>query len=336
MKRLALLILAVFAAAAGAADGSHAAAYEASRPERVFSHTVPFAHASTIAEAANGDLLCAFFGGEREKSPNTAIYLAIKKAGSKTWSRPVEIANALGDDGKRFAAWNPVLYAERSGKIHLYYKLGDSPRTWEGFVKYSSDNGKTWSEQIKLGKDLVGPAKNKPVEFRGKLVCPSSREFHSSFGWTSRFEIFDGAKWRVKSVPFSVFFGLIQPALAVQKDGSLRAFMRSRSGKIYTSESKDALSWSFPQAMPIDNPNSGLDAQTLADGNIALVCNPTRKDRSKLSVFISADAQNWSEIYTQNSTHNLSYPSIIQTSDGAIHCVYSDYLGISHITLRKK
>ena len=331
MKHL-LLQFALICAGAGA----FAQEYAASQPEHVFEYTVPFAHSATIAEAKNGDLLCAYFGGEREKSPNTAIYLSIKRAGAKEWGRPVEIANGLGGDGRRAAAWNPVLYAEESGRMRLYYKLGDSPRTWEGFVKYSDDNGKTWSEQQKLGQGLIGPAKNKPLAFGGNLVCPSSREFHSSFGWTSHFEILSGGKWRVKSVPLSALFGLIQPALVAMKDGSICAFMRSRSGKIYASVSKDALSWSFPKATPIDNPNSGLDAQTLDDGSIALVCNPVPKGRGKLSIFISDDAQNWREIYTQDSPRNLSYPSIIQARDGTLHCVYSDFTRIAHITLRKK
>lgn len=298
--------------------------YTCKLSENIFEGIIPFAHSSTICEAKNGDLLCAFFGGIGEKKSDTSIYLSIKEKGKSEWTKPVEVANALEKDGKRFASWNPVLFVEESGRIHLYYKLGDSPRTWLGFVKYSDDNGRTWSKQEALGKDLIGPAKNKPLLYKGKLILPSSREFHASFGWSTHFEIFENGKFVEEiSVPQSIKYGLIQPAILQKQDGSLIAFMRSRVGKIYYSTSKDGTIWEKPQATSIYNPNSGLDAILLKNGKIALICNPTKDNRKTLSIFISDDTNSWREIFTQTRNTTMSYPTIIQTQDGSIHASFS-------------
>ncbi len=48
------------------------------RVEFVFGDDRPFAecHASTLVETANGRLLCAWFGGTREKDPDVGIWMA--------------------------------------------------------------------------------------------------------------------------------------------------------------------------------------------------------------------------------------------------------------------
>ena len=48
------------------------------RVDFVFGDDRPFAqcHASTMAQAGDGTLLCAWFGGTREKDPDVSIWLS--------------------------------------------------------------------------------------------------------------------------------------------------------------------------------------------------------------------------------------------------------------------
>ncbi len=60
----------------------------------------PQAHASTIAELKNGDLVAAYFGGTHERNPDVCVWVSRKPKGSGAWQPPVLAADgvfALGD-----------------------------------------------------------------------------------------------------------------------------------------------------------------------------------------------------------------------------------------------
>lgn len=55
----------------------------------------PQAHAATIVERANGDLVAAYFGGTKERNPDVCIWVSIKKHGQDTWSKPILAADGV-------------------------------------------------------------------------------------------------------------------------------------------------------------------------------------------------------------------------------------------------
>jgi alpha-L-rhamnosidase len=64
----------------------------------LYEHTYfPEAHASTIVELKNGDLVAGYFGGTHEKDPDVCIWVNIKKKGSDTWSAPILAADGVLD-----------------------------------------------------------------------------------------------------------------------------------------------------------------------------------------------------------------------------------------------
>ena len=84
----------------------------------------------------------------------------------------------------------------------------------------------------------------------------------------------------------------------------------------------------------LPNPNSGIDAVTLADGRHLLVYNPTSTnwgDRVPLTLAVSNDCMKWDDVFELESVKNpetsadeeYSYPAIIQTNDGMVHIVYT-------------
>ena len=115
----------------------------------------PQCHASTIAEAAPGRLVAAWFGGSREGAPDVGIWLT--RFASGAWSEAIEVANGVQPDGTRHPTWNPVLFSPSKNFLVLFYKVGPSPSAWWGMMKISQDGGQTWGEATRLPAPSLGP-----------------------------------------------------------------------------------------------------------------------------------------------------------------------------------
>ena len=92
----------------------------------------------------------------------------------------------------------------------------------------------------------------------------------------------------------------------------------------------------------LPNPNSGIDAVTLADGRQLLVYNHTDRDRSPLNVALSRavvgrspdrptapteglQGDQWQAalVLEDEPLAEFSYPAVIQTRDALVHCTYT-------------
>lgn len=295
----------------------------------------PSCHSVTIVEATNGDLVASWFGGSHERNPDVCIYVAIKAKGSEQWGEAKMVADGQMPDGKRFPTWNPVLYQIPGGDLMLFYKIGPKPAEWWGVLRTSSDGGKSWSEAKKMPDGFLGPIKNKPVLLaNGTLLLPSSTE---GDGWRLRMESTPdfGKTWvmgdtitRGKKV-----VNAIQPSILFHKDGRIQAIGRTRNRAIFSSFSKDnGKSWSELELIGLPNNNSGTDAVTLKNGKHLLVYNhvlppgtEAKGPRTPLNVSVSNDGIHWNAalVLEDSKISQYSYPSMIQSSDGMVHIVYT-------------
>ena len=145
----------------------------------VFTDDRPFkeCHASTIVEAGNGALLCAWFGGEEEKADDVAIWLS--RFENNVWSMPVKVAKV-----NETAHWNPVLFRDPARGTYLFFKVGREIPFWETNWTQTKDDGHTWSEPLELvAHDQGGraPVKNKPIVLSdGTWLAGASTEYK---GW---------------------------------------------------------------------------------------------------------------------------------------------------------
>jgi predicted neuraminidase len=284
----------------------------------------PSCHASTIEETPGG-LVGAWFGGKHEKNPDVGIWFSHYANGK--WETPVEIANGIQPDGKRYPLWNPVLYQVPGKELILFYKDGPAPDKWWGMLKRSFDGGKTWSKAERLPKDIYGPIKNKAVLLKdGTLLCPSSSEDHD---WRLHMEFTRdlGKTWsRTGPLNDGVKTSAIQPSILFLPDGRLQLVCRSKNGFILQAFSSDqGQSWTALEPTNLLNPNSGIDAVTLKDGRHVIVYNPVKKGRSPISVAISSDGKTWKDVATLENEpgEEFSYPAVIQTKDGKVHITYT-------------
>ncbi|MCA9414533.1 MAG: exo-alpha-sialidase, partial [Candidatus Omnitrophica bacterium] len=89
--------------------------------------------------------------------------------------------------------------------------------------------------------------------------------------------------------------------------------------------------WSDTGEMEIPNPDSSVSAEVLDNGHWVLVCNDTtggdRGGRTRLVIFLSEDeGETWpirKVIEDHDKTCAAAYPTVRQTRDGIIHCVYT-------------
>ncbi|HEO72495.1 MAG TPA: neuraminidase (sialidase)-like protein, partial [Candidatus Hydrogenedentes bacterium] len=80
--------------------------------------------------------------------------------------------------------------------------------------------------------------------------------------------------------------------------------------------------------MPIRNPGSSVECIALRNGHWMLVCNDTVEGRHILSVYLSEDeGASWPWRRRLESFEpgdgSGSYPSMLQSVEGTLHCTYS-------------
>jgi predicted neuraminidase len=270
--------------------------------------------------------VAAWFGGTREGAADVGIWLS-RHDGQK-WSAPVEVANGVQNAELRHPCWNPVLFQPVEGALLLFYKVGPNPREWWGMLIRSSDAGKTWSAPQRLPEGILGPIKNKPELLAdGRLLCGSSTEHD---GWRVHLETTTDLgleKWsRTEPLNDGRTIGAIQPSILRHSDKRLQLVCRTRgAGKIVNFWSEDGgRTWGEMTETELPNPNSGIDAVTLADGRHVLVYNHTPRGRTPLNVAISKDGREWKGVAVLEDTPGeYSYPAVMQTADGLVHITYT-------------
>jgi predicted neuraminidase len=294
----------------------------------------PQCHASTIVLSRDG-LVAAWFGGTRERDPDVGIWFS--RHDSKSWSKPVEVANGVENETTRHPCWNPVLFQMPDGPLLLFYKVGPSPSTWWGMLLRSNDGGRTWSQPEKLPEQIAGPIKNKPILLAdGRLLCGSSTE---DKGWRVHMEWTADAGKTWERTPFlcdGITQGAIQPTI-LRHGERLQMLCRNRiPGPLWQAWSDDGgRTWSKLELSELPHPGSGIDGVTLADGRHLLVYNHTVRGRSPLNVAVSDDGKKWqAAAVLENASGEYSYPAVIQTPDQLVHITYTwRRERIRHITL---
>ncbi len=301
--------------------------------EELIFQDAPFAqcHASTLLESANGEILAAWFGGTHEGNKDVKIWTSVNRNGK--WTFPVEIANGeFGTEGT-FPLWNPVLFKNSENMIFLFYKAGPNPRDWWGMYKTSEDQGKTWSQAVRLPDGILGPIKNKPIQLiNGTILSPSSTETLENWKVHIERSKDQGKTWQKIAVDPETEFGVIQPSILTYPDGRLQILCRSKQGNVIESWSNDrGLTWTKMKRTDLLNPNSGTDAVTLKNGFQLIVYNPLIpgkewfNGRFKLNIAQSLDGRKWNDVMNleDGTKEEYSYPAIIQTKDGRVHISYT-------------
>ena len=233
--------------------------------------------------------------------------------------------------GERYPCWNPVLFQPSHGPLLLFYRVGPRPSAWWSLVRSSSDQGRSWSQAVRLPPGVLGPIRAKPVELAdGTLLAGSSTE---QAGWIVRVEratlggdLGAPAAWTTSGpLNDAAEFAAIQPTILVHSATRIQILCRSRQRVVTESWSEDGgRSWSRMSASTLANPSAGIDAVRLADGRFLLAYNPTTSGRSPLALAVSGDGRSWQRaLVLEDAPGEYSYPALIQARDGRVHVTYT-------------
>ena len=284
-------------------------------------------HCSTIAEAANGDLLCLWYGGSYESADDQTLFLARRLSGERNWQTPQALIK-----GPNPLPGNGVIFIDGHKRVWIVWCRMEDTRPlgrgqgWDNcrlMARLSNDHGRTWSEDTEFLEDkLRAVPRNPPVHLAtGDLVLPLEAIVDGVEGSVFLIGSDGGKRWRQGG--FTP--GGSQPAVIQRNDKSLFALMR-QAPRLTQIESHDGgNSWSDAVPSALRNPDAGITMTRLARGHLVVVFNDSELHRTPLSIARSLDeGRTWeTPLHLESNPGEYSYPCVTQTSDGKIHVTYT-------------
>ncbi len=330
------------------------------------------AHAPTLLELENGDMLCAWFAGSFEGSKDISIVCSRLEKGTDRWQEPIQIS---GDPER--SEQNPSLFNGPDGAIWAMYTAqldrvkGKDNMQFTSVIRCqkSYDEGKTWEKPFNVFPE-EGSFCRQPIQVLsngrwifGNWICTDSENGLEGDPTAFRISDDEGKTWKKVDMPKSN--GAVHANVVEVENGKLVCFLRSRfADNIYISHSSDyGETWTVPKPTVLPNNNSSISAIKLQSGRIAIAYNPTHAPnpivgkvawpglRCPVAVALSEDdGKTWpiirlmergeGYIGEENSTNNkqYEYPYIMQSKDGKLHLVfaYKNRAGIKYMSFEEK
>jgi len=298
-------------------------------------------HGSNLMELPNGDLLCVWFGGDKEGAQNVSIALSRLTPNSTQWTPPVFVS----DDPTR-SDQNPVLFVTPLGKLWLLYasqqSQGKTPESWadkfsDGKLqgihwnqwtsvirrRVSEDNGYTWGQMETLFDQPGSFCRNRmEILSNSNWLFPmyySKRDGEGVYGndvSVMQISSDHGQSWTESMVPGSR--GRVHPTVIELSPGRLVSFFRSRSAdRIYVSQSDDfGQTWSKATRTELPNNNASIQAVKLASGNIALAFNHLSLNEDPDKTLWPPDRYPLTIALSEDEGRTWPYMRNVDTSDG--------------------
>jgi predicted neuraminidase len=304
---------------------------------------VPAAHSSSFTVINRHQLLAFWFAGTKEGRPDVKIWYSVYKNGQWALARALVDPTMIAKANHRYVikVGNPVIYRTETGVLHLFV-VSVSVGGWSGSALnhlISTDSGVSWSEPQRI---IISPFFNISTLVRtaaiglsdGGFYLPVYHEFIRKYPELLRFNK-EGRF--VEQIRITAHNHLLQPSvLPLSSTDALVYFRNGNGGPIYSAMSHNGgLSWSKPQDLKLNNPDSSLVVANLGDGRLLMVYNPW--DRSKLSLATSNNGLEWKQIYDLESRpgFEFSYPSI-NLNDSFIDILYTyNRQAIKHVRFNR-
>ncbi|MDS7594491.1 exo-alpha-sialidase [Agrobacterium tumefaciens] len=248
-------------------------------------------HASFLHLLEDGSLICAWFGGTLEGKSDISIFASVLTAGSEHWGEP----QRLSFDSEH-SEQNPVFFTAPDGTLWLFHTSQPSGNQDEcriRMARVSRDVSAPAVLKAEAGRFLDLPRGSfvrAPLRIRddGAWLLPIFRciprpgqKWNGSHDNAAIGISTDGGQsWHLEDLPEST--GCVHMSPVKTGDESLAAFFRRRQADfVYRTESVDGgRTWSVPHATDVPNNNSSIAVIGLADGRLAMICNPTNAEQS--------------------------------------------------------
>ena len=323
-----------------------------------------FQQVPSIAATEDGEqLFVAWYSGGENEGAGNYITLSVSLDHGESWQKDQLIVSPK-DNTTRF--FDPAIWRDNSGIIHLYYASSENPQQLERYKLYDLKAGVNEMDIAWDGNKIVyeaprrisnGIMMNKPVyveEIKSALFPVAL--------WRPWF---DGYKDDPNYIGDGVFIyrrdykepapdGKLSPYSSIEinpdnirkvdehmvakvsDEGELLCLVRTKGDNgIHYSRSHDfGKTWSNPQLFSATGPttSSRFYISKLHSGKILLIMNDS-KTRTNMTAFLSEDGgYTWPHKLLLDDRERVSYPDADQTNDGNIHVVFDhDRFGTGEI-----
>lgn len=320
--------------------GACSDAHEPDPPQEVIVSTIapatpddPRNTEGDVVVLADGRLLAVwsnFYGGSQDFAAGR-ISGRTSEDGGRTWSDRFTVQENIGAQNVISAS---LLRSHLSGDILLFFGVKNSHSDLHFFVRRSSDEGETWSEDVAVDDEPGYAVMNNDRVLQledGRLLAPFAYTPEVAPDLTFETVVYysddDGLSWtRSSSRLEAPLRGAMEPGLVELTDGRILQIIRTQTGKIWHSHSADRGStWSPAEAWSVTSPEAPATIVRLPDRRLALFYNPTYVEgaghsgpRTPLVVALSSDeGATWSEplILEDDLTRSFSYVSATPHQD---------------------
>lgn len=229
-------------------------------------------HAAFLSVTPAG-LQCLWFGGSLEGKSDISIWRST--LGNDTWSA----AERLTDDPDR-SEQNPVQFQAPDGRVLLLHTAQPGGNQDACVVRMRQVGDTPQDLPLPPGTFIRAPIRVREdgAWLMGLFRCVSRPgERWTGADDTAALAISQdaGRTWHEVDVPGSA--GCVHMTPVSTKSGGYAAFFRRRQADfVHRTESTDGgENWSVPVATDVPNNNSSISVIRLADGRLAMACNPT-------------------------------------------------------------
>jgi len=240
------------------------------------------------------------YSGTSDSDHGTAV-LAARYSSDKGKSWTTKDRIVVEQEGK-MNVMSVSLLRLKDGKIALFYLRKNSVTDCIPMVRFSGDEGNTWTAPIQIIRDKEGYFvlnNNRVIQLKnGRLIMAVALHHTPDGKWLDKADLYayysddSGKTWQSSSkVPNNTDIITQEPGLIELRDGRLLMFIRASQGKQQLSYSKDkGATWSPIEPSNIQSPLSPASiARIPKTGDLLLVWNNGTKVRSPLTAAISKD-----------------------------------------------
>ncbi|MBQ4110528.1 MAG: exo-alpha-sialidase [Clostridia bacterium] len=287
-----------------------------------------------------------FSGGKMEPSMKNYAIVAYSDDDGKTWTEPAFVID--GKKEYKYRIMDPELCLDNRGRLWLYWckdiyseEAKETDYTSEGrdITEFYFVHLEQW------GMYCENPEADEPVWSEPQFMCKGFAK--------NKMEILDNGRWLFSLYDskgddtFCINFavsddegktfsetekivkaekGFCEPMTVKLNDGTLWCLIRTYTGYLYESFSKDnGKSWTTPEKSDIPNPSTRFYIGRLKSGELMLINTPSDKffDRNKLVVSLSEDeGKTWKYDFLIDDRQLVSYPDAALDDDGNVYIIY--------------
>ena len=294
---------------------------------------LPCNHGGSLVELPDGSLFCTWYAASSEAAPDARIFCSRLAKGSRCWTQPEVVVRPQAPiQGSWFpnkSVGDTVLFLDREQCLWLFF-AGVTIGGWSGshvdFV-VSHDFGRHWSPVQRLIGGFGQSPRSKLIQLAsGQVMIPLSSWLFRWQGYTVCLSLRNGQVTN-KSIAAKIPGPEnSQPSLVPLTNGDVFAYLRNpRGGSLLFSKWNPELNqWSPAGPVNLPSPNSAVDAIPCENG-VLVVYTSDLNHRFCMSVAWSADGEHFSPLSSlgDDTDVSVSYPIVIQSSDGDYHLIYT-------------